>query len=130
MKTSVSPSAGRQYALTTILARGGGHGHLPPEELLRAVPEELAASGAPERAHGGGEAREELTRLDVLKSLLARLVAVWSAAMGASARGQRPRNTLPASLNQLAHEQATGIIDGCRFTSLLRGCGPTGWPRA
>ncbi|MBI2462566.1 MAG: HAMP domain-containing protein [Candidatus Rokubacteria bacterium] len=94
------------------LQGGGGHGHPPPEELLRAMETEVVAYEALERAQGGGEAREELTRLDELKSLLARLEAVWSAAKEASARGQRPTGAQLALLNQLAHEQATGIIDG------------------
>ncbi len=96
--------------LHLTLHGGGTHGHRPPRAHLEGLEREVAAYEALERAQGGDEARKELARLDELKSLLARLEAASMGAVEASARGRPPTASELASLNELAHEQVSGLV--------------------
>jgi len=93
------------------LALRGGRipGHPPPERLLEALKREIAAYEALEHAQGGHESREELERLDRLKSLLTRLEAASVKVSAASALTRPPAASDLAVLNVLAHEMSDVI---------------------
>jgi signal transduction histidine kinase len=90
--------------------RGGRiAGHQPPEQLLETLKREITDYEALEHAQGGHESREELGRLDRLKSLLTRLEAASLKAMEAAARSRPPAPGELALLNGLAHEMSDVI---------------------
>jgi methyl-accepting chemotaxis protein len=93
------------------LALRGGRiaGHHPPEQLLDDLKREIAAYETLEHAQEGHESREELGRLDRLKSLLTRLEAASLKAMAAAALSRPPDPGELALLNGLAHEMSDVI---------------------
>ena len=97
--------------LHLVLQRGGRSGHKPPEEALEELKRKIAAYQLLERAQGGDEARQELIRLEELKSLLGRLEAASVEAIEASERGRRPAPAQLSVLNELAHEQISVLIE-------------------
>ncbi len=84
--------------------------HRPPKETLEEVKARLAAYEALEHAQGNAEARQELARLDALKTLLARLEMAALALLTTSARGGPPLPSNLAVANGLAHE-ISAVID-------------------
>ncbi|MBI4594508.1 MAG: HAMP domain-containing protein, partial [Candidatus Rokubacteria bacterium] len=96
--------------LYLILQGGRTFVDRPPEETLDGLKREIAAYEALERAQGGDEARQELARLEDLKSMVARLETDSLKAMEASARGRPPAPAELADLNELAYERVSGII--------------------
>jgi signal transduction histidine kinase len=92
--------------------RGGRiAGHQPPEQLLETLKREITDYEALEHAQGGHESREELGRLDRLKSLLTRLEAASLKVSEASARRRPPAPSELAVLNELAHEMSDVIAE-------------------
>ncbi len=97
--------------LHLVLQRGGRFGHKPPEEALEELRRKIAAYESLERAQEGDEARQELIRLEELKSLLGRLETATLDAIEVSERGRRPAPAQLAVLNELAHEQISVVIE-------------------
>jgi len=97
--------------LHLVLQRGGRFGHKPPEAALDELRRKIAAYELLERAQEGDEARQELIRLEELKSLLGRLETASLEAIEVSERGWRPAPAQLAFLNELAHEQISVMIE-------------------
>jgi signal transduction histidine kinase len=85
-------------------------GHPPLKAVLQELKREIGSYETLERAEEDHEARQELLRLADLKSLLAQLEAVSSAATAATARGVSPAPADLGFLDHLAHEQVSGVI--------------------
>ena len=86
-------------------------GHPPLEEVLQELKGEIASYETLERAEEDHEARQELLRIADLRSLLAQLEAVSSAAIAATARGVSPAPADLAFLDHMAHGQVSAVIE-------------------
>ncbi len=105
-------SAIQHFVADLHLALQGGRapGHRSPKEVLEGLKSEIAAYEALERAQGGEEARQELARLEGLKSFLAQLETASLEAIEASARRRQATHAELAALNELAHG-VSGVVE-------------------
>lgn len=86
-------------------------GHRPSAGVFRELTSRIAAYEALERAQGDEDARQELSRLGELKSVLARLEAASAAALEAPARGRRWAPAELGVLNELGHEGSSIVAE-------------------
>lgn len=97
--------------LHLLLETGQVRDHQSPEEILDDITWRVAAYEARERAQGNAESGQELARLERLHTLLARLGTATRAEIETSRRGARPSPSALATINGLAHDEASRIMD-------------------